>query len=158
MAKRKRDLPLGQDFGPTVARMREIAAQGGDSLLLANGPPHPDHELLDVCGEALHFAKEAAALRAQHDAMHDGRIWTARTRAESAVLWEAWHQQEAELVQRLRRAKKLRATTPAGIYAKALAVRCSSTGAAVLARSLAEELIDCKALRESLWPTKTAEA
>jgi hypothetical protein len=36
--------------------------------------------------------------------------------------------------------------------AKALLVRASVTGAAVLAMSLAEELIDCRELRESLWP------
>jgi hypothetical protein len=58
--------------------------------------------------------------------------------------------------QLLRRAGKLRATTPAGIHAKALLVRASVTGAAVLAMSLAEELIASRALRESLWPAEPA--
>jgi hypothetical protein len=55
-----------------------------------------------------------------------------------------------------RQAAKLRATTPAGIFAKALVVRSSHTGAAVLAMSLADELIACPGLRQSLWPAETA--
>jgi hypothetical protein len=55
-----------------------------------------------------------------------------------------------------RQAAKLRAMTPAGIFAKALAVRSSHTGAAVLAMSLADELIACPGLRQSLWPVETA--
>ena len=38
----KRTLPLGDDLGPTIARMREIAVQSGDGLLLADGPVQPD--------------------------------------------------------------------------------------------------------------------
>jgi hypothetical protein len=46
------------------------------------------------------------------------------------------------------------AQTPAGIYAKALVVKSSMTGAAKLARSLAADLIACRELRESLWPAQ----
>ncbi len=42
----------GPELGPVMARMREIAAQSGDTLLLANGPPHADFELLDLCADA----------------------------------------------------------------------------------------------------------
>lgn len=54
----------------------------------------------------------------------------------------------------LRRAAKIAATTAAGIYAKALAVRSSHTGAATLAMSLANDLIACPGLRASLWPAE----
>jgi hypothetical protein len=50
------------------------------------------------------------------------------------------------------RAAELEATTHAGIYAKALIVRCSSTGASALAMSLATDLVECKGLRDVLWP------
>jgi hypothetical protein len=51
----------------------------------------------------------------------------------------------------LSKAKKLKATTAAGIYAKALIVRSSKSGARLLAMSLADDLIACPGLRESLW-------
>ena len=56
-----------------------------------------------------------------------------------------------QVVQLLRRAKKIRASTAAGVYAKALIVRASTTGAAQLAMTLAE-IIACEGLRASLWP------
>jgi hypothetical protein len=47
--------------------------------------------------------------------------------------------------------------TKAGIYAKALVVKSSSTGAAKLAKTLAQDLIACRELRESLWPAEAEE-
>jgi len=58
----------------------------------------------------------------------------------------------------LRRIAKLRAITPAGIYAKALVVRASRTGAPVLAMSLATDMIASPGLRASLWPADVADA
>jgi hypothetical protein len=46
----------------------------------------------------------------------------------------------------------MRATTPAGIYAKAMLVRFGTETAAILAMSLAEDLVECEALRLTLWP------
>ncbi|MGH7041581.1 MAG: hypothetical protein ACREFY_05560, partial [Acetobacteraceae bacterium] len=60
-------------------------------------------------------------------------------------------QAKRKLVHGLREAAKIRATTAAGIFAKALAVRSSQTGATVLAQSLAEDLIGNPALRAALW-------
>lgn len=56
----------------------------------------------------------------------------------------------------MQRAKKLHATTPAGIYGKVLLVRASRTGAAAMAMTLAEDPIACHALRASLWPAEVA--
>jgi hypothetical protein len=58
----------------------------------------------------------------------------------------------------MNRIRKMKATTAAGIYAKAAVVRASRTGAADLAMSLAQDpwtvqdLLDCPGLRASLWP------
>ena len=54
------------------------------------------------------------------------------------------------------KAKKIKATTAAGIYAKALIVRSSKSGAPLLAMSLADDLIECPGLRASLWPAREA--
>ena len=45
-----------------------------------------------------------------------------------------------------------RAATAAGSCSKALAVRALATGAKVLARTPADDLVACLGLRESLWP------
>lgn len=50
MAKPKPSSPT-PDFGAAITRLREIAANSADRLLLADGPPHPDAELLDLCAE-----------------------------------------------------------------------------------------------------------
>jgi hypothetical protein len=55
------------------------------------------------------------------------------------------------------RIRKMKATTAAGIYAKAAVVRASKTGTADLAMSLAEDLLDCPGLRASLWPAGEGE-
>ncbi len=138
----------------TGARMKEIAAQSGDALFLADGPVNPDWRLLDLCGDALHFAKLA-----EHAyATRPGTPRNASTqelenyrRADQAKM-AAYYDNTREVTNRLRTAKRMKATTPAGIYAKALLVKCSRTGATELAMSLATDLVDCEALRATLWP------
>ena len=153
-------VPLFGDARLTViaVRMKEIAATSADSLLLANGPPAPDWMLLDLCGDALHFAK--AEQRGRAIALAMPRAGRSMTDAEQQVfrdrLKEA-HLHGDKVVQLLRRAKKIKATTPAGIYAKALLVRSSKTGATALAMSLAADLVDCKALGDTLWPAGDVE-
>jgi hypothetical protein len=138
--------------------MKAIAAESGDSLLLAAGPPHPDYQLLDVCGDALHFLKQADHVLEEERSIpfasahgHDWPAWSAM-RAEADRLLEIGRKHEARAVQLMRRARKLRATTPAGILAKALLVRAARSGTQVLAMTLADDLIACKGLRDSLWP------
>lgn len=73
-------------------------------------------------------------------------------RAERERLWtvpEALHKRVKPVMLRISRTP---AETSAGIYAKALIVRGSVTGAAGLARTLAADLIACSELRQSLWP------
>lgn len=142
-----RPLPLGEALQSTVARMKEIAAQSGDSLLLANGPPHPDHELLDTCAEAMQQVKRAKELWAQ---------WEPPDSRNNHLL--ECQAADARTTQLLRRAGRIRATTAAGIFAKALLVRCSRTIPVGLAITLAEDLIDNPVLRRSLWPTTSEKA
>ena len=141
-------------------RMKQIAAASVDSLLLADGPPHPDYRLLDLCGDALHYAKMADRAYAARDdnCPHWDSPKRAAWDANDRALMDEWERNKNEVVQRLRRARKLKATTPAGIYAKALLVRCSKTGAIELAASLAADLVDCEGLRETLWANEVVQA
>jgi hypothetical protein len=140
-------------FSPAINRLRAIAADAGDALL-TEGPVQPDHKLLDLCAEALHVL------------VHAERAWVARPKwvGESdqkkrdamltldKELMEAWETGNKAAKPKMVAIAKIKATTPAGIYAKAMVVRASKTGAAGLAMSLAEDLVACDALRASLWP------
>lgn len=140
------------DLGPAITRLRQIAAESYDHLLLADGPPSPDAKLLDMCAEATHayiLSRKARQRRPVHDL---GREWTdADSAADKAALADSWaHQEHGRKL--AREIGKLVAATPAGIYAKATVVRASRTGVALLGVSLAEDLLANRALREILWP------
>jgi hypothetical protein len=137
-------------MAPAVARLRQIATESGDHLLLGDGVPNPDGTLLGICAEATHariVAEEAfeAWKNANHrDQSPAGRAALAETRARDHAAAGAY-----KLL--LKHAAKLRAVTGAGIYAKALACRASRTGAPILAMSLADDLLGNPALRVALW-------
>jgi hypothetical protein len=139
-----------------IRRLREIAAESADHAILADGPVTPDAALLDLCAEALHLLSQAEkAEKTVRQLPHYGsRDFTEQTRAEHERFWAeiaALRQQAKPVMYRIR---KIPAKTGAGIYAKALVVRSSVTGAAILARTLAADLVECRELRESLWPMK----
>lgn len=167
-------LPLGADMPAAIDRLRRIAAEARDHLLLGDGPPHPDAELLDACGEALHMLVQARNLHDQARAVIDAadRRRSAKSRVDNGMSWiedrkalsarPAWVEDWSALsdkataigataAHRLRRVSHIPATTPAGIYSKALCVRASRTGAVNLAMSLAEDLVSNPALRAALW-------
>jgi hypothetical protein len=150
--------PLAVDarFRASVERLGAIAAQSGDNLL-TEGPVNPDHVLLGVASDALHAMLVARArAEARHqvvDAMLRAGPWTDADRAQDRSMEQGVAVANQAAMQLLRRVGKLRATTPAGIYAKALLVRMAPSGAPKLAASLAEELVECKALRAVLWPS-----
>jgi hypothetical protein len=49
---------LGFNATATIMRFRQIAAEAGDALL-TEGDVQPDHELLDMCADALHHLTHA---------------------------------------------------------------------------------------------------
>jgi hypothetical protein len=78
-------------------------------------------------------------------------------RARDADLLAEYREGAKAAKPKMARIRKIKATTAAGIYAKAAVVRTSKTGAADLAMSLAEDLLDCPGLRASLWPAQEGE-
>jgi hypothetical protein len=114
--------------------------------------------LLDLCGEALHALIESndAAIERRKIIWDHGVAEAERQRDKELLAVQSGADERATAI--LRRARKLRATTPAGVYAKALIVRTSKTGAAEFAMSLAEDMIACEGLRQSLWPADPVEA
>lgn len=148
------------DFGPTIERLKQIAADSGHALL-TEGPVHPDHVLLDMCATALHHLGHAQKA-------HDARgllTWfnesDPKRRDEMLATYDRLFEEYKEGERRgkpyLLNIAKLKAQTPAGIYAKAAVVRASKTGAAGLAMSLARDLLDCPEMRAVLWPAQRAE-
>jgi len=151
------------DFSPAIALFRDIAAQSADAML-TEGPVNPDHRLLDLCAEALHHCTAEAQIGAKRRQFY-GRDYMTLTEAErhAALLADKvdladWQEHQRLAKPSLVTLAKLKAATPAGIYAKAAVVRASKTGAANLAMSLAEDLLDCPGLRAILWPAEEGEA
>jgi hypothetical protein len=144
------------NFTATIAQLRHIASTSADNAL-TEGPVNADRELLDLCAETLHRLVHAErAQRLGVEALHSAR--DGETREKRNEVWEALGAESASGIKSAKpmmgRIRKMKATTAAGIYAKAAVVRASKTGAADLAMSLAQDLLDCPGLRASLWPAQ----
>ena len=140
--------PLGDALTPTINRLREIATATYDTLLLAEGPPQPDYELLDLCSKTLRAIKIANAANQARLAMSFHNT----AQADLNAAFRRYQDLDREATRLLRRVGKTRATTAAGLYAKALVCRSTASGSAVLAHSLADDFLACEELRASLWP------
>jgi hypothetical protein len=147
---KRRDLPLGPALQPTIDRLREIAAVSGDHLA-TEGPVHPDHRLLDLCAAALDLIQQADQAAAVYQGkFRAGHEWTDADRVHGDAARDRRHGLTVAAAQILKQARRHKATTPAGVFAKALLVRSSVTGATLLAMTLADDLISCDGLRHSL--------
>jgi hypothetical protein len=128
---RGRNLPLGDALGATIDRLRAIAVEAGHQMM-TEGPVNPDHQLLEMCGDVLHMLKEAARIKTAARAEWDAAGMTPPREVRDRFREE--HDRGCAMEKRakpmLYHIKKQRATTAAGIYAKALIVRSSVTGAA----------------------------
>jgi hypothetical protein len=100
-------------FGDVISRLQTIAAESGDALLI-EGPVNPDHALLDLCATALHHL--APAQKAQDARRH-------LSYADGEHLYAVYLEGESMGKSQLARIRKTKATTAAGIYAKAMVVR-----------------------------------
>jgi hypothetical protein len=130
----------------TIAQLRTIARESAEHLILADGPVSPDADLLDICGEALHLLKTANLV------LEEARATPNEILGAPNGLYAEHYRLICEGRLLMSRARKQKAKTPAGIYAKTLLVRASSHGAEMLAMSLARDLLECAELRASLWP------
>jgi hypothetical protein len=143
----------GKPLAATIDRLRSIAT-ASTGAMVTEGPVNPDRILLAACADALAHCREAETLRAQRKEyfvrMCDGKLTDEDTRQEDGRL-ERIKATERAASGKLFGIRRLPAQTPAGIYSKALVVKSSKTGAADLARSLAEDLIANDVLRRLLW-------
>ena len=149
----------------TIDRLKQIAGEAMDHLILSDAPPQPDYELLDVCGDLLHMMKRRKGLYAQHHALFREDNFDRqpeeeqdRRRAQSKRLTAEADSLDGPISSLLSRARRLPATTAAGVYAKVLVIRASQTGAGRLAQTLADDLINVPSLRASIWPNEGDQA
>jgi hypothetical protein len=134
------------DLTAAMAQLRHIALTSADNAL-TEGPVNADRLLLDLCADALHALVHAErSLRTCQEAPRTV------SHAVRSGHYEDYQHGTTTAKPPLARIKKIKATTAAGIYAKAAIVRASRTGAADLAISLAQDLLDCPGLRAALWP------
>jgi hypothetical protein len=112
-----------------------------------------------MCAEALHHLTHAQRAYEARNKV-DWADWSsnptkhAAARKEDDALLQSYYADEKAAKAQLYWIAKIKATTAAGIYAKAMVCRASKTGAAGLAMSLAADLIACEDLRKTLWPAE----
>jgi hypothetical protein len=139
-----------------IARLREIVAESADHAILADGPVSPDAELLDLCSKALYLLSRAEKAKAEAHLQKGGyEQYTDKMRAEDDRSMGDYWSLNRQATPLMRAIAKIPAMTPAGIYAKALIVKGSKGGAAGLAKTLAEDLVACRELRETLWSARS---
>lgn len=148
------ELQLGPGLTTTIAILREIATLSEDNLVM-QGSVHPDFRLIGLCAEALHLARQGNGIQTlRRERSNSDKAWTDEERADHHAMYEAQKALRRQVVAILGRARKIRATSAAGIYAKALAVT-AATEADGFGASLAADLLACEGLRASLvWPTR----
>lgn len=149
---KQRELSVVPDLASTLAALREIADLSGDNMVM-QGPVHRDFRLIGLVAEVLSLAKQYNAFQ---DMRREGWISIPAPSDDRRAAFDALGDSVVALHQRIitltRAAGKIQATTPAGIYAKALLTTVAPS-AAGFATSLATDLIACEGLRESLtWP------
>ena len=156
----------GERFQAVIDRIRRYAADAVCSPVYGGVEPlplgHDDEDLLELCSSILHLHRQEREAWNQARtivAEGDGDFIRSKRKSEGQQSRLSLVTTEAQKLNRTvatlsKRASKLSATTPEGIFAKALIVRSSRTGATVLAMSLARDLIEAPRLRAILWPAQ----
>ncbi len=137
---------------PAMVRFRQIAAEARDHLLLADGPPHPDAALLDLCASYLDLSAEAEAI--SREARKQPSPYMDNPQFAAAMAQRDAKRAAAKLV--LGRLGKTAASTAAGVYAKATII-VTQNGYMTAPRfmlSLAADLVNAPGLRAVLWPAE----
>jgi hypothetical protein len=131
-----------------VVVLRQLARSTAELAADPSAAPHPDHELLGLCDQIATLRWQAAEALA---------AWNA-----APVQSQAYRDAQDDIKRTarglrgpMRRAGILRATTAAGLYAKAIAVSKATDSALGLGKSLAQDLLACTELRAVLWPAAT---
>ena len=137
-----------------LAVFRRIADQSADSLLLADGPPHPDARLFDIAADVFEAKKEEeAASKFANDTwkMEAGEIGRAAIvhRAANMVIVRGHRYRISRLA---KAAAKIDAKTPAGLYAKVQIIRQMATPLGIV-QSLIDDILGNPDIRASLWPS-----
>ncbi len=137
---------------PAMARFRQLAIDARRHPLLADGPPHPDTGLLDLCASYLDLCAEARAI--DREARKQTAPYRGNPQFEAAMAQRDEKEAAAKLV--LNRLGKTPATTAAGVYAKATIVvtRKGYMTAPRFMLSLAADLVNAPGLRAVLWPAE----
>ena len=130
----------------TITRLKQIAVVSQDHLCLSDGPVHPDHELLGLCAEALHWAVEYRKVYELRRGDIKRGQW-----GRNDELCEQEFEAEKQMNHFCRKVRKLPAKTPAGLFAKATLCRAHKIGAGVLAMSMADDFLACDEIRLAIW-------
>jgi hypothetical protein len=138
----------GEDGAPLDAMdlLNGIAARAMEDGADPSATVSPDHELLMLCDAVTMLRSQGARIREEWRA-----AGPAGDPGRHEILKEI-KRRVHEAAPSLRKLAKMRAVTPAGIFAKAIVVRYVATSTATLADSLADDIVNSVELRQAIWP------
>jgi hypothetical protein len=110
-----------------------------------SAPVAPDHALLMICDQCI-LAKR------QHDQLE--QAWRAMTydNPEKGRAEDEWLRATRVVKGLVMKARKFSAQTPAGLFGKAALVSRTGSAAAIVALTLADDLLSSPELRKAVWP------
>lgn len=128
-----------------LARLAGDAMKAGADPSVAAGP---DDELLALCDQITTIKRHVRLLSDACSRVEPG--------APFCLVYKERQRVDRTSRSAILRCGKLRAMTPAGLYAKAVAVGLCSDQATFLAKSLAADLLQNVELRKALWPAEVS--
>lgn len=136
----RRDGDVPPDVVAILRRLAKLSAEAGAD---PQASVAADLELLLVCDHIVALMRQLDEATA---------VWQRTPCQDHHPKLEEMRRKKRALRPVLHRAMKCRASTPAGLFAKAVAVKRVGAGAAGLAVSLAQDLLNSPELRAAIWP------
>jgi hypothetical protein len=134
---------------PAIFESLRLLSLIADREMVAGADPSatvsPDHALLMLCDHVV-------VAKRQHD--HIEAAWRAmdHSNPDHQRGYEEWLRAARTVRGLVMKLRKFSATTPAGLFAKAAAVSRTGSAAAIVAVSLADDLLASAELRKAVWP------
>jgi hypothetical protein len=138
----------------SITEALALLSRLGDRAMVAGADPSApvaeDHALLMLADQCI-LAKR------QHDQLEEAWRGMPHDNGESKRAYDEWLRSRRAVKGLLMLARKHSARTPAGLFAKAALVSRTGSAAAIVALTLADDLLDSPELRRAVWPVAARE-
>jgi hypothetical protein len=143
--------PIEDDLHQSLGLLSLLAGRAMVAAADPSASVSPDYELLQICDYIVIAKRQHAQLEATWRAMDYSDSDHKRAHDEC-------YNAGRTVKRLLLKIRKVSATTPAGLFAKAVAVSRTGSAASLVAVSLADDLLASSELRKAVWPAADQKA